>query len=129
MNPALTEEWHAGAHGQKGVNCYDCHRAEKTDVDAFEHNGATISVIVSPKDCGRCHQKEVDQQKGSHHAKAGENRAKSDGIDAELLLRTLLAWLRGEPRACSMVPIPDETDEVPDGVFASGPNSSPSASV
>jgi transposase len=38
-------------------------------------------------------------------------RAKSDGIDAELLLRTLLAWLRGEPRVCSMVPIPDETDE------------------
>ena len=25
-------------------------------------------------------------------------RGKSDGIDAELLLRTLLAWLRGEPR-------------------------------
>jgi transposase len=36
-------------------------------------------------------------------------RAKSD--DAELLLRTLLAWLRGEPRVCSMVPIPDEADE------------------
>ena len=38
-------------------------------------------------------------------------RAKSDGIDAELLLRTLLAWLRGEPRVCSMVPIPAEADE------------------
>lgn len=38
-------------------------------------------------------------------------RAKSDGIDAELLLRTLMAWLRGEPRVCSMVPIPDEADE------------------
>jgi len=38
-------------------------------------------------------------------------RAKSDGIDAELLLRTPLAWLRGEPRVCSMVPIPDEADE------------------
>src|SRR5579875_1962457 len=38
-------------------------------------------------------------------------RAKSDGIDAELLLRTLLAWLRAEPRVCSMVPIPDEADE------------------
>src|SRR6202051_300811 len=38
-------------------------------------------------------------------------RAKSDGIDAELLLRTLLAWLRGEPRVCSMVPIPTEDDE------------------
>ena len=32
-------------------------------------------------------------------------RAKSDGIDAELLLRTVLAWFRGEPRVCSMVPI------------------------
>ena len=38
-------------------------------------------------------------------------RAKSNGIDAELLLRTLLAWLRGEPRVCSMVPIPAEADE------------------
>ena len=38
-------------------------------------------------------------------------RAKSDGIDVELLLRTLLAWLRGEPRVCSMVPIPDPVDE------------------
>jgi transposase len=38
-------------------------------------------------------------------------RAKSDGIDAALLLRTLLAWLRGEPRVCSMVPIPSEADE------------------
>jgi transposase len=38
-------------------------------------------------------------------------RAQSDSIDAELLLRTLLAWLRGEPRVCSMVPVPDEADE------------------
>jgi transposase len=29
-------------------------------------------------------------------------RAKSDGIDGETLLRTLLAWRRGEPRVCSM---------------------------
>jgi transposase len=38
-------------------------------------------------------------------------RAKTDLIDAEMLLRTLLAWLRGEPRVCSMVPIPGEADE------------------
>jgi transposase len=38
-------------------------------------------------------------------------RAKSAGIDAELLLRTLLAWLRGKPRVCSMAPVPDEADE------------------
>ena len=40
-----------------------------------------------------------------------KRRAKSDKIDADLLLRTLLAWLRGEPRVCSMVTIPDEADE------------------
>ena len=40
-----------------------------------------------------------------------KRRAKSDKIDADLLLRTLLAWLRGEPRVCSMVAIPDEADE------------------
>src|SRR4051812_45902496 len=38
-------------------------------------------------------------------------RAKSDRIDADMLLRTLLAWLRGEPRVCSMVPVPDEAVE------------------
>jgi transposase len=38
-------------------------------------------------------------------------RAKSDRIDADMLLRTLLAWLRGEPRVCSMVPVPDEATE------------------
>jgi transposase len=38
-------------------------------------------------------------------------RAKSDKIDADLLLRTLLAWLRDEPRVCSMVPIPAAADE------------------
>ena len=30
-------------------------------------------------------------------------RAKTDRIDLDMLLRTFLAWLRGEPRACSMV--------------------------
>jgi transposase len=38
-------------------------------------------------------------------------RTKTDVIDAEMLLRTLLAWLRGEPRVCSMIPIPSEADE------------------
>lgn len=38
-------------------------------------------------------------------------RAKTDVIDVEMLLRTLLAFLRGEPRVCSLVPIPSEADE------------------
>ncbi len=39
-------------------------------------------------------------------------RAKTDRIDGEALLRTLLAWKRGEPRVCSMVraPSPEQED-------------------
>jgi transposase len=39
-------------------------------------------------------------------------RAKTDVIDGETLLRTLLAWKRGEPRVCEMVvpPTPDQED-------------------
>jgi transposase len=39
-------------------------------------------------------------------------RAKTDRLDGEVLIRTLAAWLRGEPRVCSMVqpPSPEEED-------------------
>jgi transposase len=39
-------------------------------------------------------------------------RAKTDSIDGETLLRTLLAWQRGEPRVCAMVvpPTPEQED-------------------
>jgi transposase len=39
-------------------------------------------------------------------------RAKTNAIDGETLLRTLLAWTRGEPRVCAMVvpPTPEQED-------------------
>jgi transposase len=40
-----------------------------------------------------------------------KRRAKTDAIDGETLLRTLLAWRRGEPRVCSMVVPPTPEDE------------------
>ncbi len=38
-------------------------------------------------------------------------RAKTDSIDGETLLRTLMAWARGERRVCSMVQAPSPEDE------------------
>jgi transposase len=38
-------------------------------------------------------------------------RAKTDRIDLEQLMRTLLAYLRGEPRVCSIVRVPSPEDE------------------
>ena len=49
---------------------------------------------------------------GSVAAPRRQRRAKTDTIDGETLLRTLLAWRRGEPRVCAMVrpPSPGEED-------------------
>ena len=38
-------------------------------------------------------------------------RAKTDRIDGETLVRTLMAWKRGEPRVCSMVHVPTSEEE------------------
>ncbi len=74
--PGLFRMWRSGQMGQAGVNCYDCHKAEKkTDKSpghpaGFDHRGFWITTIVSPKDCSRCHKEQFDQQQPSHHAKA-----------------------------------------------------------
>jgi hypothetical protein len=68
--PGLTGQWEDSAHAGAGVNCMDCHQAQKEDPDAFEHKGALIATLVSPPDCGRCHEQQYTQQLGSVHAKA-----------------------------------------------------------
>jgi len=40
-----------------------------------------------------------------------QRRAKTDRIDGEALVRTLMAWRRGEPRVCSMVCVPTPGEE------------------
>ncbi|MBW2146824.1 MAG: cytochrome C552 [Deltaproteobacteria bacterium] len=70
--PGLVEQWRLGAMGQAGVNCYDCHRAGKGEPDAMEHEGFVISLLVTPLDCSRCHEKEFKEQQPSHHAKGGQ---------------------------------------------------------
>lgn len=66
----IVEQWRDSAHGREGVNCLDCHQAQASDVDAIEHEGYTIATIVSPKDCGRCHEVEEKQNSGSVHVNA-----------------------------------------------------------
>jgi hydroxylamine dehydrogenase len=66
----LTQQWHESAHQQAGVNCMDCHQADRSEPDAREHEGQVIATIVSPKDCGRCHVQEYEEQQGSVHAEA-----------------------------------------------------------
>jgi len=66
----LVEQWKESKHGEIGLNCLDCHRADEDDIDAITHEGEVIVTVVSPQDCGRCHVTEYNQQKGSVHANA-----------------------------------------------------------
>ncbi len=72
LSPSFVKEWELSSHAKQGVDCYSCHRADKSDPDAMEHNGYTIAILVTPRDCGRCHAKEVAEMTNSHHANAGD---------------------------------------------------------
>ncbi len=69
-SPGIVNDWKASQHARSRVTCYDCHKAEKTDADLQMHEGAMIAVIASPRDCSRCHPREVREFQESHHAKA-----------------------------------------------------------
>ena len=77
-NPALYLQWKNSSHGGNGIGCLDCHEADPKDVDAFEHYGATIATLVTPKDCAQCHPKIEEETSNSYHAHAGEILASKD---------------------------------------------------
>jgi len=79
------QQWGASKHFRARIGCYECHQANAGEADAVEHNGYLISVIVSPKDCGRCHEKEVDEFTHSHHSKAGRIMGSLDNTLAEVV--------------------------------------------
>ncbi len=72
QSPAFVKEWKGSKHAAKGVDCYTCHKAEKGDPDAMEHNGFTVAILVTPKDCAQCHPRQVKEMTSSYHAKAGD---------------------------------------------------------
>ncbi|MBN2412678.1 hypothetical protein JXQ31_13395 [candidate division KSB1 bacterium] len=83
MSPALVMEWEYSKHAQTGIGCFECHSAEKEDIDAWNHEGVYVSSLVTPKDCANCHADEHEEFSKSHHAKAGEILASLDNVLAE----------------------------------------------
>lgn len=91
----LYQQWGASKHQMANIGCYECHAAEEGDVDAFQHDirlkdgttyrGKLISVIVSPRDCGKCHEREVKEFSESHHAYAGNIMGSLDNVLAEVV--------------------------------------------
>ncbi len=71
-SPGLYKQWYGSSHAQHDVTCISCHGAQKGDADAFMHEGALIATLVTPKDCGQCHEKEAKEVQASYHATAGK---------------------------------------------------------
>ena len=84
-SPAIIQMWGSSKHYRANVGCFECHSAEPEDVDAMDHYGETISIIVSPRDCARCHEKEVEEFEASHHAKGGRILGSLDNRLAEVV--------------------------------------------
>jgi hypothetical protein len=78
-------QWKESQHAIKGVGCLECHQANPSDIDAFDHYTATIATIVSPKDCSRCHKKEFTEFQRSHHAQGGKILGSLDNVLAEVV--------------------------------------------
>ncbi len=93
--PTIYSQWGSSKHFRANIGCYECHMAEENDPDAFKHDvvredgttysGKIISVIVSPRDCARCHEKEVEEFTSSRHSKAGRIIGSLDNVLAEVV--------------------------------------------
>ncbi len=83
--PGIYQMWGDSKHYRANVGCYECHKAEKSDKDAIKHKDQVISVIVSPKDCSSCHEREVKEFDRSHHATAGNILGSLDNVLAEVV--------------------------------------------
>lgn len=81
--PGIIDHWEGSKHARSGVSCFECHQAEKDDVDVFDHYGFAIATVVTPRDCGVCHTVVAEEFQRSHHAKAGNILASLDNFLAE----------------------------------------------
>jgi hypothetical protein len=84
-DPALYQQWGGSVHYRAKIGCFECHAAQEDEPDAFKHEGQWIATIVSPKDCGKCHEVEAKEMTESHHSKGGRILGSLDNVLAEVV--------------------------------------------
>jgi hypothetical protein len=82
-NPGIIVHWEGSTHAEKGIGCLECHKATREEADSYLHHGQQIATVVTPRDCGRCHDAEADEFAQSHHSSAGNILASLDNFLAE----------------------------------------------
>jgi len=84
-SPGLYRQWYMSEHAVHNVTCIECHGAARDEVDAYVHEGAYIATLVTPRDCGACHESEAQQVADSYHATAGEILESADAYMAHVV--------------------------------------------
>ncbi len=73
--PGHVADWKSSRHAHAGVSCIDCHKVNADSPMAAQNcpgvkgTNTYVSVLVSPKTCGRCHAAEVEEFTHSGHAR------------------------------------------------------------
>ncbi len=72
QSKGIVADWASSRHAHANISCLDCHIAGPADPDIskehLQYEKTPVSVIVSPKDCSRCHPSEAAQYAKSKHA-------------------------------------------------------------
>ena len=63
-SPGLYNQWYQSRHAIADVTCIECHQADEADDDAFLHYDTYIATLVTPGDCGMCHDQEMEEVDG-----------------------------------------------------------------
>ncbi len=75
-SPGIVADWKQSRHAHAGVSCIDCHSVDKGSPMAAQNcpgvqgTDVYVTMLVSPKTCGRCHSQEVEQFNKSGHYRA-----------------------------------------------------------
>lgn len=81
----IYNQWKSSKHGALGIGCFDCHGVDRTEPDAIAHEGAIVTTIITPEDCGKCHQKQMEEFLASNHATSRDIFDKKDDLSSDIL--------------------------------------------
>lgn len=89
--PGIAAQWRLSKHAREGVGCWECHSATAAEPGAFEHEGATITTVITPNACAGCHGEIVAENQRSHHAAAANFIGSLDNVLGEVVEGRLAA--------------------------------------
>ncbi|MFV0437787.1 MAG: multiheme c-type cytochrome [Desulfopila sp.] len=84
-SPGIVADWTMSRHGHVGISCIDCHSVDAGSPMAAQNcpgvkgTDTYVTVLVTPKTCGRCHSQEVEQFSASGHYRGNLMYSAEDG--------------------------------------------------